>query len=216
MKIKRFSGIAAFAALSLLFVGSSRAAVDLATLIATNGSVVSPPLTYSGFGYTATGVGATPASSISVSAAGTSLFLDGFFSASPGAPGPLDSKISFTASSTAGISAVSLSALFGVTGNGFASITEDIFTAPGGTMIGHAVITSGGPSTATAFLNGIYSSVYIVKDIGYTALAGGTASISGISQSFTVVPEPASVVMMGLGVVGALGAVRLRRKPALV
>lgn len=214
MKIARFSGLAAFAAASILFAGSSHAAIDLATLIATNGTVVSPPLTYSGFGYATAGVGATPASSINVSASGTTLFLDGFFAATPSFPGPLDSRVSFTASGV-GISAVTLSAIFGVQGAGFASITEDIFTAPGGTLIGHAFISSGGPSSATAFLTGIFSSVYIVKDIGYTALGGGSATISGVAQSFTVVPEPASVVMMGLGLVGAIGVVRLRRKPVV-
>ncbi|WP_435011008.1 PEP-CTERM sorting domain-containing protein [Tundrisphaera lichenicola] len=52
--------------------------------------------------------------------------------------------------------------------------------------------------------------------IGLTQAGGAKKSISA---SFTldiapVVPEPASVAMLGLGLAGALGAVRLRRKSA--
>ena len=75
---------------------------------------------------------------------------------------------------------------------------------------------SSAQGTATLALGGSFSSLFIVKDIQYDVFSTrgpGTATFSVINQTFSqVIPEPASVVMMGLGLVGAIGAVRLRHQ----
>lgn len=70
-----------------------------------------------------------------------------------------------------------------------------------------------GASPSFLFTNPITGAI-ITANIG--AVNGGTGPdvqflVSGITQGFAVVPEPASVTLMGLGVVGALVVVRRQR-----
>jgi hypothetical protein len=225
MKIARFSALAALA--FALVSGSSQAAfVPLPTTLdqLISGTPVTPGtnttgvgnLTFSGFSYTLSG-SAVPASSISLAAIDSvGLQIAGPFGAT--SPNAGDSLISFTASSTTGISSITLGGNPAVTGAGVASITETFYSSyasfiAGGAALGQILVNPTTPGLSATFNFGTaVASVYIRKDILYSAAIGGTAQISFVTQTFTTgVPEPASVVMMGLGLVGAVGVVRFRR-----
>jgi hypothetical protein len=114
-----------------------------------------------------------------------------------------------------------------VSGSGTTTLNNTVATAnplffnpPGGFPAGTTSIFGAGlqapPSSVSAalqFTNPITSAT-ITPNIG--AINGVTGpdlqlQVNGFTQSFTVVPEPASVTLMGLGVVGALVVVRRTR-----
>jgi hypothetical protein len=218
MKIARFSALAALAL--ALISGSSQAAfvplpTSLATLLPAGTTTSAGAIGLSNFSYAPSGTVPVAASSIMLSATGPAGFtINAPFGAS--SPNSGDSTIGFTASSGLGITSVTLTGNPAVTGAGVASITETFYSAPGGTVLGQILVSPTTLSATFTFASAL-SSVYIVKDILYSALAANsTAQISVVTQTFTTgVPEPASVVMMGLGLVGAIGVVRLRRTTAV-
>jgi hypothetical protein len=116
--------------------------------------------------------------------------------------------------SGAGLDQVDLS----VNGVG-ASVSETIcsaaFTA-NGTCTG-TVLTSLGNTGATNKLSGTFgpvSTIYIFKDIKVGGVGTDPGHLTSIGQSFhatTTVPEPATLSMMGLGLLG-LGLIGRRRK----
>ena len=63
-------------------------------------------------------------------------------------------------------------------------------------------ITSGNASGVVSFPNGPVNQVYVFKDILLQAPASGPAELSSVSESFTSVPEPLSLVLMGSGLLG--------------
>lgn len=225
MKITRLAGLAAFVAASLLLAGSSSQAgfIPLTTTLDqllpagnfTTVPTVAPVLTFSNFTYTSSGTVPVAASSITVSALDSNgiQFAAPFVAATPNSG---DSLIGMTVSSTLGLTSLTLSGNPAVSGTGIASITETIFNSAG-TIIGQLLVT---PTTANlsqtfTFAPGT-TSVSVLKDIAFAGGTAGTGQISFVRQTFTTgVPEPASVVMMGLGLVGAIGVVRLRRKPVV-
>jgi len=225
MKITRLAGLAAFVAASLLLAESSRAAVlplpnSVANLLG-NSAVVGDK-TFNFVSYTGTGTNPVTAANITVNPqTGPPIGIEfaAPFVATPNTVNSNDSLIQYTVTSSGlPITAVNLFSNGNAIGSGFVEVVESVFTNNNGvkgTFLGQIAVVGGG--TATLNLGAGFASLFIVKDIQYDVLGTtGTASISAIDQTFTqAIPEPASVVMMGLGLVGAIGVVRLRRKPVV-
>jgi hypothetical protein len=117
-----------------------------------------------------------------------------------------DLLVQYTVTSTTPILQLILSATGGGFGGGSASITETITNNNGGGGDGSFTLGNGG--TVIFNLPTPSTSISISKDINANggASAGGGASYSSVSNLVvTTVPEPASVVMLGCGLVGAIG-----------
>jgi len=106
-----------------------------------------------------------------------------------------------------------------VTGAGFTNVTETVTTADGLTVLGQAQVTNPPPDFDQAILlSQPQSMIRVTKDIflfgSGNSETPGTATISFIDQVFSQsrppqnVPEPASIVLLGTGL---LGLARLRR-----
>ena len=73
---------------------------------------------------------------------------------------------------------------------------------------------SSAPGSSPITLTQAASSITVTKDILATSgpVAGDLANYSVVTQTFTqAIPEPASIAMLGLGLVG-IGGVSLRRR----
>lgn len=137
-----------------------------------------------------------------------------------------DVRLGYTVTTSgAGFSGISMTGdpSLGTGTQGYVNVTETV-SAPGvGQLPGSIVLTESGstPSNGTLSFNGAtYTTLIVQKDIE-VAVTGGPgsppntppeATISIIDQSL-VVPEPASFVMMGLGV--GIGGLVFRRRRAV-
>jgi hypothetical protein len=54
--------------------------------------------------------------------------------------------------------------------------------------------------------------IHVSKDIGVNGSAEGLATISGVTNNFSEVPEPATMLLLGSGLVGLAGFARRRFK----
>ena len=140
---------------------------------------------------------------------------------SVGANGSQDLTLSYTVAVAPGgalIKDASLSFVGGVLGvSPYASvqIIENVYTSNGGTLLAQLVVGQSGPTdivSATANF-APQSSIYVVKDIGVNGdgVAGGSAFVSQLTDRYSEVPVPASLLLFGPGLLGLVG-IRKRLK----
>jgi len=116
-------------------------------------------------------------------------------------PSPGGSTGTFTVTGTLSATNVAL------TGGLFSGTTQNVYSAPTS-----PVTISVGGATFTLVVSGTPNVGYATPTIGQSVTSTGSGSLSANLTS-SVIPEPASVIMVGLGLVGVAGF-GLRRRAA--
>jgi hypothetical protein len=224
MKVSQIAGLMTLLAAFSIVGGQSQAGYiplpsDMGTLTTpTNYTTVgTDTYTFSGYSSSSTIAGdAVLASSVHVSAVttpSTGFELTGAFAA----PGISQNDIDFayTVSTTGpAMTSVSLNGNGAVTGGGIATITETVYTdATRTVLLGQLQVTTG---TANLNLKGYYSSLYITEDILFNTYNNGDGASFSIIDQTVAVPEPSTIVMVGLGLMGVFAASRRRNRKVVL
>jgi len=210
---------------SVLGFGAPTTRADfLQDLITTGGSLTVGNLVFSQFGYTANSGEAPLASDISVGhipPAGTDAL--GNFGIRFGLAGSdtpntsaTDFLITYTVTAPSAlltdIHLLSNLSIAGTPAQGdspFGNIVETIRTAdiPQVAQISNSVTTTSSSLSALATFNpaGPYTTLFVSKDVLLSSTPGAITTVSFIDQAFSQVPEPGSLMLLGLGGLGLMG-----------
>jgi MYXO-CTERM domain-containing protein len=115
------------------------------------------------------------------------------------------------------ISGVELGLQAQVAGNGYADVSEKVFTNGFcGATIADLNASSCGPTNTSVRFNKTEDIIWVEKDISVTAGGGrdNSATICSISQNFSQVPEPSGLALAGMGLLGLLLLRSYRRRNA--
>jgi hypothetical protein len=200
---------------------------DLEDLIGTGDEVVVLDKTFDNFGcsFSVSGAAVTGCDGdITFSIEGTTVLFSAQIVATAngldGSGGFADIIFTFDVTADGGlIDEVSLDFSSIVTGGAVASITEDVFDGPnqtGNIVASLDVIDPVGPVEDAMELDTPLAFISVRKDINVSVFEGQEdfGSISIVGQDFRQVPEPATLGLLGIGLVGLGFAARRRRHAA--